>query len=119
MVKVAPLVAICALPCHCVTSVEPCAIASVARNSKETASIHSRLVLIWFPRRLLMLGVQLCGCGDQRVGTPPSDSNRLSLEYLETLRSPTQLLDAGATTTSRSDADHATNLLESGPPRQS
>jgi hypothetical protein len=38
---------------------------------------------------------------------------------LETLRSPTQLLDAGATTTSRSDADHALNLIDGGALRQS
>ncbi len=37
---------------------------------------------------------------------------------LKTLRSPTQLEDAGATTTPSSDADHAKNLLAAGAFRQ-
>jgi len=58
--------------------------------------------------------------GRSSVRTPASSSHRLSLGYLlETLRSPTQLLDAGATTTSRSDADHALNLIDGGALRQS
>jgi hypothetical protein len=43
----------------------------------------------------------------------------VAVQLNEVVGSPTQLLDAGATTTSRRDADHATNLTERGALRQS